>query len=233
MPKNLCPFATLRLLTPETTSEPRITPRVAVLHTHGFRGSPSAIGNYFDSDTVHVEAHFSVAWDGTIYQFQLVDRQADAQGDGNGFCVSIETEDDGVPSIPWSENQVASIARLLAWLHSEWGIPLQVVTAWNGSGVGWHSKFSQWNKNAHACPGAVRVQQLETSVLPLAKRGAQQQEDDVAYKDWDAASKLMLVNDLCNEMLVRLAQDDKYPAANRLRKAAARADKAASILEEK
>lgn len=56
-------------------------------------------------------------------------------------------------------------------------------------------------------------------------------DEDMAYKDWDPASKMMLAADVANVVLGALAEDEKFTAASRLRKAAARADKAASILE--
>lgn len=162
----LCPFAIHQLL-PENETQRRITPRVAVLHTHGAKGSPSAVGKWFARPTVHTESHFSIGFNGDIYQFMDTARQADAQGSGNSFCVSIETEDGGNPHQPWTPEQLDAIVRLLLWLHEEHDIQLRLTDKWNGSGVGYHSQFTQWNRNAHACPGGIRYNQLVAEILPL------------------------------------------------------------------
>lgn len=172
-------YATLQLLQPEVRTEPVIRPWQIILHTHGSKGTSQNIGRWFARKEVVVESHVSVARDGRLYQFQYLDRQADAQGAGNGYAVpphdglfgalSVESEDLGDPSRPWTQEQVASIALFIAAMHHRYWIPVSVCNGPRNPGVGWHAQFPEWNPNRHACPGKVRIAQLHDEVIPVAK----------------------------------------------------------------
>jgi hypothetical protein len=168
MRATLYPYATQQLLTPESTSEPRIEPTLYVDHTHGSPGTPEKIGGYFDHDDVVTESHVSFANDGRVVQFQLLDRQADAQAAANDRAISGETQDDGIRDKPLTPEQIEAKALFIAWLSLEWEIPLARCTRAEGDGVGHHSAFPSWNPNRHRCPGPVRERQLYELVLPAA-----------------------------------------------------------------
>lgn len=155
------------MLLPEARQERIITPRAAVLHTHGAKGNPAQIGRYFDREDVAHESHISVGWTFSA-QFMPLNRQADASWDANAFAISIETQDDGRPELPWNDYQVQVIARILWFLHVEWAVPLVPIPSAYGAGVGHHSRFPQWNRSGHGCPGSAREAQLYNVVLPRA-----------------------------------------------------------------
>lgn len=166
MPNPICPFAIRALIQPESSSQPFITPKVAILHRHGSKGTSENVGRWFDRDHVHTESHFSIARDGRIFQFVPVNRRADAQHAGNAYGVSIESEDRGEWEAIWSTKQVGSIVRLLRWLRDEWSIPGRLVEKPGEPGVGYHKQFTEWNRNAHYCPSDAMVRQIRAQILP-------------------------------------------------------------------
>jgi hypothetical protein len=186
----ICPFADWRPL-PEATSQPRIVPKVAIYHTAV--GTLRGVDNYFRTRT-GVESHFMVGgpWDGpeldgVIWQWMSLDREADANLDANRFAISIETSDNAprFPEdlAPWSPKQLASLVRLGNWLADEFLIRRRQCPAWNESGFGWHAMWgapSHWTPSAgKVCPGARRIHQLKTIVLPAIFAGRDLEEDDL------------------------------------------------------
>lgn len=179
-----CPFADWRPISVESSAR-RIDPWGVVMHT--------AVSN---SDALRpwssVEWHFYVGEQGQLTQFRDTEIEADCQLDGNYFNgrghISIETWDgagrvwngNDVGDIPrWTDKQVATIGRLLAWLNRTHGIPLKRITAWNGRGLGYHRQFTRssyprWNES-HACPGNRRINQID-DLLAAAKRAGEPKE---------------------------------------------------------
>ena len=164
------PRAELRLL--GTQVEPLIgTPRILVFHTMaGYLKSTDAL--FRSQGYQGVEAHFGVGgpWDGAqldgaVWQWQLIDHQADAQAAGNRYCTSIETSDGGNPDRPWTPRQLEALAQLAAWWCRQTGYPPRVVTGTGGTGFGYHCQFDEWNPNRHACPGPVRIAQLRDVIV--------------------------------------------------------------------
>ncbi len=142
-----------------------ITPRVIVLHTN-------------DAHSVDPQAHDGLSWhfqiedDGTVVQHRDTSTEAAAQYDANAFAISIETEDDGDPSTPWTDAQVASILRVIDWCCTTHAtIPRAQVETWDGSGIGGHRWFEQWNHDGHTCPGDVRDAQLRNVIIPAVTGG--------------------------------------------------------------
>jgi hypothetical protein len=161
----ICPFAVQHILHGEEDRRPTFNPIASALHIAVTTASGDSLGRYFDSETNKNDSTFYVDKLGGIWQFGPVNRVANAQFGGNSYAVSIETW--GL-SGPLNPAQVAALIKLYAWLKTEWGIPLTLSTRWNGPGAGWHSKYPEWNKNAHACPGDDRVKQLKEIILPGA-----------------------------------------------------------------
>ena len=158
-------------------TEPSIgVPRVLIVHT--------IVGNLTGTDAMFrrqgydgVESTFGIGgpWepgdlDGVIWQWQALDRQADAQGAGNAYATSVETADGGKPDRPWTPKQVDALTDLIVWWCRQTGHPAQMVTGTGGSGIGYHSQFTAWNPNNHSCPNPTRIQQLRTIVVPAAAR---------------------------------------------------------------
>ena len=91
-----------------------------MFHERGYRGT---------------ESHFGVAGSGRLKQWQDLDFQADANGDGNHRCISIETADKG-ESFPqwagsdvpdWTDAQIDVIVDLVGWLCETYDIPRALV----------------------------------------------------------------------------------------------------------
>jgi hypothetical protein len=119
------------------------------------------------------ESHFGVGGaydrndlDGTVIQWQSIDRQADAQFAGNAYATSVETSDGAHDGVAWSPKQLESIIRLGVWWCQQTGNPARLITAPDQKGFGYHSQFHIWNKNDHDCPGSVRLAQYKNEVIP-------------------------------------------------------------------
>lgn len=154
-------------------TEPRIgVPRVLIFHT--------MVGNLAGTDQMFrgggyagTESHFGVggpwepgALDGVVWQWQGIDRQADAQGDGNAYATSVETADGGDPDRPWTPDQVEALVRLGVWWCQQTGHPARLVDLPTQAGFGYHSQFRAWNPHAHSCPNPARIRQLKTVIIP-------------------------------------------------------------------
>jgi hypothetical protein len=174
----LCPFAVARII-PPGSSDPRITPRVAILHVDA--GNADSLYDYFDGPSGGIESHFYVQRDGGLEQYRDTSRQADANLDANDFAVSIETQ--GYGEGEWTDEQLATIKRLLVWLHEVHpAIPLRECDRWDGSGIGYHVQFGapgHWTPVSKSCPGPDRVRQFNNVIVPWLEAGADE-EDDMA-----------------------------------------------------
>lgn len=176
----ICPFATHNLIAPGS-NDPRITPRIAILHSDG--GNAYNLHDWFDGPSGGIESHFHVPKDGKLFQYRNTEFEADANYLANPFSISIETQ--GTGHEPWTEAQLKTIIRLLIWLndvHPQ--IKLQKVNAWDGSGIGYHIQFGspgKWTPSDKICPGPIRIEQYNNIILPaLTGEGM---EEVVSWKD--------------------------------------------------
>lgn len=157
--------AAKHLLIAPGSSDPRIKPRVAVLHVDA--GGAASLFSYFRYRSGGIESHFHVTWTGVVEQYRDTDWQADANHLANDFGVSIETQ--GFGGGKWNRRQLAAIKKLLLWLNETHGIPLRKVDRWDGSGVGYHVQFGApgpWTPVAKSCPGPERIKQYEADLVP-------------------------------------------------------------------
>ena len=211
------PGAAYKPLGPQT--EPRMTGHdIVCLHTMvGYLSSTDA---YFRTANgagyQGTESHFGVGgrWgkdgtlglDGTVWQWQDIANQADANLDGNPTTISIETADNAArPIKPWTPLQCEAIAQLLAWLcsreaHAEcpssWtchreGIPLAVIpdTKPGRRGIGYHRQgCDPWRVNGGVkwsgssgkdCPTEARIAQVPTVIARAIEITNHQEDDDI------------------------------------------------------
>lgn len=172
----VCPFAQKRLI-PPGSNDPRIQPRVAVLHVDA--GNNYDLHDYFAYRSGGIESHFHIAKDGRIFQYRDTDFQADANNLANDFAISIETQ--GLGHEEWTPEQIESIKRLLRWLNDAHpAIKLQKIPKWNASGIGYHVQFGApgpWTPVAKSCPGPKRIAQYDTVIVPWLKAGARLASD--------------------------------------------------------
>lgn len=211
------PGAAYKPLGPQT--EPRMTGHdVVCLHTMvGYLSSTDA---YFRAANgvgyAGTESHFGVGgqWgkdaslglDGTVWQWQDIAYQADANLDGNPTTISIETADNAArPIKPWTPLQCEAIAQILAWLcsreaHAEcpssWtchreGIPLALIpdTKPGRRGIGYHRQgCDPWRVNGGVkwsgssgkdCPTEARIAQVPTVIARAIEITNHQEDDDI------------------------------------------------------
>lgn len=155
-------------------SEPFIgTPRVLIFHTmYGYlEGTDSMFrkGGYDGT-----ESHFGVGDGGLVYQWQRIDRQADAQYAGNAYATSVETEDRTHPEKGWTDKQLDALVALATWWCLQTRNPAALVSAPTGRGMGYHRQFAVWNRAGHLCPGAAREKQLKTLIIPRVAKALNQ-----------------------------------------------------------
>lgn len=168
---------------PENNTQGTIVPTTAILHTAVDHPGDTSLRGFFGQSSVSVESHFFVKNGGGVEQYIDTLVRADANRRANAYAVSIETEDDGDPSRPWTVEQLVSIIDLLLWLNEVHDIPLTKCVSPEGGGIGWHAMWgapSVWTPSrGKTCPGPVRIGQIESHILPaLAGSPVPQIEDD-------------------------------------------------------
>jgi hypothetical protein len=213
-----CPFATHKPLS-ENHTQGSITPRAVILHTAV--SSSNSLFDFFQNSS-NLESHFYVTDSGAIEQYMDTRVQADANKNANGFAVSIETED-GREIRPWTDPQLAALIRLCIWICDTHSIPkVQIPTA-NGSGIGWHVMFGApgpWTPVAKVCPGAPRIAQTKTILIPAVASGVAQVGDDMQLTDevnmWKGAAKARYTVEECLASAVGWGEENgkRIQAAN-------------------
>lgn len=166
----LYPGALLRLI-PPGANDPRITPRAVILHVAVSEGD--SLHDYFANRSGGIESHFYVLHDGTVEQYRDTGWQADAQLYTE--AVSIETQ--GMGAGTWTPAALASLKRLILWLHDVHDIPLVPIDEPRGAGVSYHSRFREWSPVTKSCPGPDRIRQYNDVLVPWM--AGQNEEDDM------------------------------------------------------
>lgn len=116
--------------------------------------------------------------DGKAWQLLAANVQPWTQRAGNSWGVSIETGGNHAERL--TPAAVATIARIVRWMHIEWGVPYAVSDTPAHAGLGTHQMGgAAWG--GHPCPGTVRASQR--AAIIAAARGQHPQEDDVSKAD--------------------------------------------------
>lgn len=178
------PGATKMELQPESDAQPAIRPTQFIVHSIVAPWTPQRTYEYW-RDSTNLESHFGLGYDGSLGQYIGTETRADAnaaanrRADGTG-AVSLESASNLQASDPWTAAQVETLIKLGVWLHQHHGIPLRLCRSADDPGFGWHAQHDAWNPNAHACPGAVRIEQFKTVVFPgiVARATGQTPEED-------------------------------------------------------
>ena len=190
--------AVKRLIPPGPT-DPRITPRIVILHVDA--GNASSLYDWFNGPSGGVESHFFVKKNGVVEQYRDTGWQADANTDANDWAISIETQ--GFEAGEWTPEQLASIKALILWCHEVHGIPLQRCSVWDGAGIGYHTLFpGRWDKRGASCPGPERKLQFNQIITPWLATA--ESEDIVTPDDIKAIADEVLkrpVKDLAGNTL--------------------------------
>lgn len=170
---SLCPFATKKLL-PENQNQPRIKPRAIIAHSAG--GQAELYEWWMSDQSRGLESHFWISQaTGEIVQYIDTEVRADANGEANGYAISIETSSTPHASEPWSDKGLASLIKLMDWLCTEHKIPRVIMATPTSSGLGWHVMFGApgpWTQvRGKVCPGPARIEQFKKIVVPTLAKG--------------------------------------------------------------
>lgn len=161
------PAATVRLL-PEADTQPKIVPRCVIVHSQAGRGS--LYGWWLSPESNGLECHFWVSETGKVEQYMPTTIRADANGQANGYAISIETESSPEATERWTPAQAAALTDLIAWCCTTHRIPAAEMATPTGSGVAWHVQFGApgpWTKvKGKTCPGPARIPQLRREIIP-------------------------------------------------------------------
>lgn len=175
-----CPFAAWRGPADSNYRVGGVVRPVYGVVMHVIVGSLAAADSVFHRSGYGASAHFGIGKDGTTFQWVDTDDRAWAEGAGNPYWVSVETE--GQPSEPLTNAQAAAFARLFVWVNQAHGpFPFAVTDSPNGRGLGTHQMGGgAWG--GHACPGGPRAAQRQL-VIDLARGSGPTppQEEDMAH----------------------------------------------------
>lgn len=173
--ERLYPKAVVRLI-PAGSNDPEIIPVGVILHVDA--GNVLSLFNWFNGPSKGIESHLHIRKDGTVEQYRVFNREADANGGGNSWVgrdgrtygfVSVETQ--GLGPGRWTREQKAAIKAFLLWSAAEFGYPLRKVRTSRPAdlaqgGVGYHKLFDLWNAAGKPCPGPLRVRWFNTKLVP-------------------------------------------------------------------
>ena len=190
MQKHICPFALWRPWEP-AIRQPSFQKTQVILHTmvgnlkNGVVGT-GATGHW---KAKGLESTFIILLDGTLLQLLYSEQRADANTDANRRAISVETEDNDQPdTMLWTDAQVSSILKLIAWCHRTHDIPLRVCPAHDEPGIGYHTLFGEsprhnpWlYKDAKTCPGKNRKKQFHSVIEPRL----------ASLKGWDPTTEAL------------------------------------------
>lgn len=170
----LYPHAEHKLL-PENSTQPKIKPRAAILHSAG--GGSELYGWWMNPGSRGLESHFWIDWDGRVVQYMDTEVRADANGDANSFAVSFETASSVHATEGWTVAQMESIVRLLDWLvQVHPAIERRQMRHARDSGIGWHVMFGApgpWTGvRGKVCPGGARIEQIKQHIIPAVQDAA-------------------------------------------------------------
>jgi hypothetical protein len=140
--------------------------KVRGLVLHIMEGSITSCDNWFHNPRAEASAHFGNPKSGELWQWVDTDREAWAQMAGNLEWISVEHE--GVAPEELTASQLENDARLLAWLHHHYGVPLQRANSPAGSGLGFHAMGGEAWGGHFGCPGALIVAQ-RSAIVARAK----------------------------------------------------------------
>jgi hypothetical protein len=174
-----------------------------ILCVHQMVGYLAGTDSMFGRDGYYgTESHFGLggssdgARDGHVIQWQDTEFGADANLEGKGDVISIETSDGGDPNQPLSPKQLDALVELGIWVCDTYDIPPVLIpdTKPGRRGIGYHRQGCdhsssyrprgwpydawrvpggrRWSKAlGKTCPGDVRIRQLIDIVIPRIKAG--------------------------------------------------------------
>lgn len=164
---------------PESTTQPVIKPRSAILHTNAGKSSASSLWSWITQASVTGEPHLQIGFAG-VEQYMPFTRRADCNYSANLWrdgsttwgAISFETQDLGATTVnttPWSIKQVDAMVAALTCIAVVYGVQCTQPATWDASGIGHHSlhpfqgigKPAWTNVRGKTCPGRARIAQMD------------------------------------------------------------------------
>lgn len=134
---------------------------------HIMDGTFEGTDNWFRNPKAKASSHFGTSRTGKLRQWVDTADRAWAQAGGNPTWLSVENEGRGGDTL--TDAQLDANAKVLAWAHDKYGVPLQVTHDPNGKGLGYHAMGgSAWGGHT-SCPGSKIVAQL-AEIVARAKK---------------------------------------------------------------
>ena len=181
------------------TARPRHATRGVILHVAA--SEASSLRGWFNNPAAQASSHLYVRRDGSAEQYVPMDASAWTSGSASYTTIGVETQ--GGATGPWTPEQMEALARICAWAHTTYGVPLQAMASSkaNQRGIGWHRLgvaattdqlrrgISQtggplWSKSAgKVCPGDQRIRQIPT-IIARAKQLAGDNTAPTPGRDW-------------------------------------------------
>lgn len=128
------------------------------LVVHIMDGTLEGSESWFDNSTAQASSHFGTGKDGELRQWVDTADRAWAQGSGNRTYLSIENEGRGGDSL--TSAQIEAIAKVFAWVHQKYGVPLALASKVGDKGLAYHALGgAAWGGHT-SCPGSKIVAQL-------------------------------------------------------------------------
>jgi hypothetical protein len=144
------------------------SPKLLVVHI--MVGYMAGTDTIFRNSHTEASAHFGVSKTGKIWQWVRTGDIAWHAFDANDHSIGVEHA--GFPWEGLTDAQVEATGELYAWLNSQYpAIDLWRNIHLNGSGIGYHEQYPEWNRDAHSCPGRLIETQIP-DILSVAKSHA-------------------------------------------------------------
>lgn len=158
------------------TPDGQQTVRGVVVHI--MAGTLEGSQAWFNNATAQASSHFGTGKDGELRQWVDTADRAWAQAAGNRDWLSVENE--GVGGDKLTDAQITANARVLAWAHLRYDVPLRLATSPSDRGLGYHAMGgAAWGGHT-SCPGPRIVAQLPAIVARAKQLVTNTQETPVA-----------------------------------------------------
>jgi len=129
---------------------------------HIMDGTYAGTDSWFRNPAARASSHFGTSRAGELCQWVDTADRAWAQAAGNRTWLSVENEGKGGDEL--TDAQLDANARVLAWAHEKYGVPLKLADGPDDKGLGYHAMGgSAWGGHT-SCPGSRIVKQLPTIV---------------------------------------------------------------------
>jgi len=168
---------------------------------HIMAGTLEGSQAWFDNPKAQASSHFGTGKDGELRQWVDTKDRAWAQGSGNRTYLSVENEGQGGDLL--TKAQITANAKVLAWAHKQYGVPLQLAKKVGDRGLAYHALGgAAWGGHT-SCPGSRIVAQLGDIVAEAKKIANPISEDSVTPAD---------INKIADAVVDRLLSADKFTA---------------------